>query len=648
MKARLAALLQAPARSAAILIAAGGVVSLSGWLLGVRWLQAVVPGTAPLNRGSALCFLLLGLAQWWVRPAENDAWQRIAGIARVIPALAVALIAALRIAESFGNAAVVSGAETALSPAREFFAGMAPNTAICFLMLGMGLAVFDARTGRRLEYSQLLFLGEAVLALAAFLARSFELTSMVRPGAYLSMSFNSSMGLLILTAGFLMERFQGGLLEVIHTESAGGMMARRFLPTAIIVPPLLGYLCWRGQTAGLYSEDARRLLFIMSNVVVFGVLILRTAHFLHVADRERQHAQTALKQTNEMLTDWVRELEARNKETLLLNEMGDRLQTCLTTEEACGVITKSALSLFPNDSGALFVTNPSKNLVEVMAVWGGYAPGEPVFAPEDCWALRSGRLYRVDDPAKTPLCAHVRSGAENGYLCVPMVAQGEAVGILHLEMGAATPGGRPAMTDAKNRLAISVADHLALALSSLRLRETLHIQSIRDPLTGLFNRRYMEESLEREIRRADRKQRPLAALMLDLDHFKRYNDTLGHAAGDAMLRAIGSFLQTRMRKDDIVCRYGGEEFTIIMPESSLAIAKQRAERLRLQGKELDISLNGQFLGSVTFSVGIACFPDHGTTGEQLLRAADLALYRAKAAGRDCVMAADIPTESAAH
>jgi len=615
-------------------------VSLAGWGLRLPWLQSILPGTTPLNPGTAACFLLLGLAQWWVRPSENEAWQRTAGIARLIPALAVALISGLRVAESFGSAAVVSGAETALSPTRDLFTGMAPNTAVCFLLLGVALAIFDARNTRRLEYSQLLFIAEGVLAMSAFLARSYELASMVRPGAYLSMSYNSSLGLLMLTAGFLTEPVPGGFLEVVHASSAGGVMARHFLPAAILVPPLLSYLSWRGQIVGLYSDDARRLLFIMSNVVVFGVLVLRTAHSLHVADRERQHAQSALKQTNEMLTDWVRELEARNKETLLLNEMGDRLQTCLTTEEACGVITKSALSLFPNDSGGLFVTNPSKNLVEVMAVWGGFAPSEPVFAPEDCWALRSGRLYRVDDSSKTPVCAHVRSKVENGYLCVPMVAQGEAVGILHLEMGAVTPGGRPAMTEAKNRLATSVADHLALALSSLRLRETLHIQSIRDPLTGLFNRRYMEESLEREIRRADRKQRPLAALMLDLDHFKRYNDTLGHAAGDAMLRAIGSFLQSRMRKDDIVCRYGGEEFTIIMPESSLEIAKQRAEKLRQQGKELEISLNGQFLGSVTFSVGIACFPEHGTTSEQLLRAADLALYRAKAAGRDCVMAGD--------
>ncbi len=610
-------------------------MSLSGWAVGVHSVQALFPAGVPLNPSSAFCFLLLGVSLWFVRPREEGFWQRWGAGARWIPALAVATGAGLRVFAAFRDSTLgVSPAEISSAG----LAGMAPNAAICFTLLGLALLFLDLRIPGRLERCQLLGLGGGAIAMTALLARSYEVTVNRELGVFLSMSPSTSLGFLLLSAGFLMERFEGGLLEVTHADSAGGVMARRFLPTAIVVPPLLGYICWRGEMMGLYSSEVRLLLFAISNVIVFGALILRTARSLHVADRDRQRAQNALQQANEMLTEWVRELEVRNKETLLLNEMGDRLQTCLTIEEACSVISKSALSLFPNDSGALFVTNASKNLVEAMAVWGGYVAQEPVFSPENCWALRSGHVHRVDDPTKSPICGHVRQGIKTGYLCVPMVAQGEAIGVLHLEMGPPGPEGRPVMTDAKNRLALSVSDHLGLALASLRLRETLHIQSIRDPLTGLFNRRYMEESLARELRRADRKQRPLAALMLDLDHFKRYNDTLGHAAGDAMLRAIGNFLQSRMRKDDIVCRYGGEEFTIIMPESSLEIAQQRAERLREDSKRLEISLNGQFLGSVTFSVGIACFPDHGTTGEQLLHAADLALYRAKAAGRDCVMA----------
>lgn len=631
MKDRLAAVLRAPAHSASVLVGAGALVSLAGWAAGSVPLESVFFGS-PVNPVSAVGFLLLAVALWFVRPPSGDFWHHWGPGARWLPAILVGVYAGQRVISALRESTLPAAAPSAAAPV------LAANSAVCFLLLAAALLFIDPKSSRRVARSQILCLAAGTVALTTLLARSYEVNSTRQVGSFVSMSAASSIGFLLLAAGFLLEQFEGGLLDVAHAESAGGVMARRFLPAAILIPPLLGYLCWRGEMAGLYSSEVRLLLFAVTNVMVFCALILRTAHTLHLSDRERQRAQNALQQANEMLTEWVRELEVRNKETLLLNEMGDRLQTCLTTEEACAVITKSALQLFPNDSGALLVTNASKNLVEVIAVWGGFIAHDPVFPPENCWALRSGRVHRVDDPAKSSICAHVRPGIRNGYLCVPMVAQGEAVGVLHLEMGPPGPDGRPVMTDAKNRLALSVADHLALALASLRLRETLHIQSIRDPLTGLYNRRYMEESLERELRRADRKQRPLAALMLDLDHFKKFNDTLGHAAGDAMLRSIGAFLQSRMRKDDIVCRYGGEEFTIIMPESSLEIATQRAERLREDSKRLEISANGQFLGSVTFSVGIACFPDHGTTAEQLLHIADLALYRAKAAGRDCVMA----------
>ena len=639
MKDRLAVVLQAPAHSAAIVVVAGAVVSLAGYAVGSQALQALFPGSAPIGPASAICFLFLGVSLWFLRPPSGELWQRWGPGARVLPAIGVTAYAGFRVLGALQGARRATTEPAAL-------AGILPNTAICLALVGLALLVVDPSKTKRIARAQLLCLGAGTIALAALLAGTYEDAAEGQTVAIVFMPPASSLGLLLLSAGFLMERFEGGLLEVTHSNSAGGVMARRFLPAAILIPPLLGYLCWYGKGLGFYSVETALLLFALSNVMVFCGLIVRTALSLHLADRERLRAQNALQQANEMLTEWVRELEVRNKETLLLNEMGDRLQTCLTTEEACAVITKSALLLFPNDCGALFVTNPSKNLVEVMAVWGGFAAQEPVFSPESCWALRSGRVHRVDDPAKSPICAHVQPGMRNGYLCVPMVAQGEAIGVLHLQMGPPGPDGRPVMTDAKNRLALSVSDHLGLALASLRLRETLHIQSIRDPLTGLYNRRYMEESLERELRRADRKQRPLAALMLDLDHFKRFNDTLGHAAGDATLRSIGNFLQSRMRKDDIVCRYGGEEFTIIMPESSLEVATQRAERLREDCKRLEISLNGQFLGNVTFSVGIACFPDHGTTAEQLLHIADLALYRAKAAGRDCVMAGARPAEAA--
>ena len=175
-----------------------------------------------------------------------------------------------------------------------------------------------------------------------------------------------------------------------------------------------------------------------------------------------------------------------------------------------------------------------------------------------------------------------------------------------------------------------------MALSNLKLHETLRSQSIRDPLTGLFNRRFMEESLELEIRRATRNQRPLGVIMIDLDHFKHFNDTFGHEAGDTLLRELGSFLQGNIRAEDIACRYGGEEFTLILPEGTAEVTQQRANFLREAVKRMDVTHRGRPLGRITISMGVSIFPEHGRTRDALLEAADEALYRSKDQGRDRV------------
>ena len=215
-----------------------------------------------------------------------------------------------------------------------------------------------------------------------------------------------------------------------------------------------------------------------------------------------------------------------------------------------------------------------------------------------------------------------------------MMAQGEALGVLYL-----AGAGELDMPESRRRFAQTVAESLALGLANLRLREALRSQALRDPLTGLFNRRFMEEALEREMRRALRRVAPLSVIMMDLDHFKQLNDTLGHDAGDALLRELGLFLQNHVRAADIACRYGGEEITLIMPDAPLAIARQRAEELREGVRRLLIQDRGRTIGPVTVSVGVAAYPEHAASGDTLLRAADLALYAAKDAGRDRVCVA---------
>jgi diguanylate cyclase (GGDEF)-like protein/PAS domain S-box-containing protein len=176
--------------------------------------------------------------------------------------------------------------------------------------------------------------------------------------------------------------------------------------------------------------------------------------------------------------------------------------------------------------------------------------------------------------------------------------------------------------------------------SLLKSQALLREMSVRDFLTGLFNRRYMEETLERELLRAARKGLSLGIMMLDADGFKRFNDIYGHAAGDAVLRELGDLLIAHFRGEDVACRYGGDEFIIVLFDASLEMTRKRAERLCEHARHLNIQFEGQTLEAVTLSVGVAVFSENGSTSTEILKAADTALYRAKREGRDRVVVAN--------
>jgi len=357
----------------------------------------------------------------------------------------------------------------------------------------------------------------------------------------------------------------------------------------------------------------------------------------------RKQAEEALQAANEKLKRWLTELEQRTHEIALLNDMSAMLQSCLTAQEAYAIIGNLGQQLFPGEAGAVYVINASHSLVEAAALWGDIPAEARVFAPEECWALRRGHPYFVQASSSGLPCHHLPSPPPAASLCVPMMAQGEAMGMLYLQSRDGTQraagDSQTRLPEARQRLAQTVADSVALALANLNLRETLRQQSIRDPLTGLFNRRYLEETLDREVRRATRNQHPLGMVMLDLDYFKRFNDAFGHEAGDALLRELSQFMQSHIRAGDIACRYGGEEFTLILPEASLEVTRQRAEQLREGTKHLHVRHHDLFPGAITLSLGVAVYPDHGATAKAVLRAADEALYRAKQEGRDRVIIA---------
>jgi diguanylate cyclase (GGDEF)-like protein len=319
----------------------------------------------------------------------------------------------------------------------------------------------------------------------------------------------------------------------------------------------------------------------------------------------------------------------------LLNAMGDALQACLTTDEAYATVALYAPRLLPGTSGMLFINDAQKGVFGSAAQWGDGSATVSAFKAEDCWALRRGKPHAVTESSVNLPCPHTAGGTTAHTLCIPLSAGGKTIGLLHVS----------GHIEQVSAFAASVAEHLGLALSNLILRADLRQLSIHDPLTGLHNRRYMEESLETEIHRAERKGHTIGVIMIDIDHFKAFNDGYGHAAGDEMLRSIGDLVQANLRAGDIACRYGGEELVLILPEAGVDVAAHRAEDMRLRARALSVMYGEIKLPPVTLSLGVAVYPGHGLARDELLAAADGALYAAKQGGRDRVVVAEGPVET---
>ncbi len=360
--------------------------------------------------------------------------------------------------------------------------------------------------------------------------------------------------------------------------------------------------------------------------------------FTDITDRKRNERE--LSAANDKLHGTVLALEQRNTAIMLLSELYEAFQACRKEEEIFETAGRYAMKLFPDDSGTLYLFKESRNLLDGVMVWG---PGErmaDVLVPDDCWALRRGKVHQADEAGSSPLCPHVHlHGGAPPYVCVPLAARGETLGLLHIRFRGGLFPDDDRSVRAKPQLAQNFAERISLALDNFRLWAKLLQQSIRDPLTGLFNRRFMEVTLERELARSERNGAPLGVIMLDIDKFKDFNDSFGHEAGDKMLKAIGAFLPAHVRKEDVVCRYGGEEFIIILPGASLEASADRARKVCQEIRPLRVEHDRTALGPISFSLGVAAFPLHGSTGMAVVQAADMALLKAKKEGRARVVVA---------
>jgi diguanylate cyclase (GGDEF)-like protein len=330
------------------------------------------------------------------------------------------------------------------------------------------------------------------------------------------------------------------------------------------------------------------------------------------------------------------DVKQRSVEMKLLSEIGEVFHTSHTLAGAQDRIGALLKQLFASQGGAFCVMNDEAKGLRTITTWGEVSL-EDVFSVNDCYALQSStgdlHLFSAQKHSQE-FCSHLHYTGATEYLCVPLQVQDEILGLLHLrsEFG-------QTFNEGTSQLAKLAAEQVALVLANLKIQEKLRFQTVSDPLTGLYNRRYMEESLKREVRRASRNQQPMGIIMLDLDNMQEFNNRFGYDKGDQLLNQLGSFLQTTIRGGDIACRYRNDEFVLILPGASLEVTRQRAEQLRQGVRLLKAQEKSTPAEQLTLSLGVASFPQNGISAEILLHAAKGAMKRAQETGGSSVMVA---------
>lgn len=435
-------------------------------------------------------------------------------------------------------------------------------------------------------------------------------------GAALRREFQEAMGVFVATEQDMLDR---------NRTAAGGriLLAQQVALAGLLLGILAMWVVmrWLGRRIGRSVDDISRA----ADELAKGNLSARIQH---------------VSKTDEFATRFnlmAELIEKRTHETEVLAQLGEMLQSCDTIAQALQVFAQFADALFPVQPGVLYMIEPNRVDVAAVAFWrGGEQFSKKELELNDCWALRLSKPHENCAQGKGGHCDHVES-LEVESRCIPLPAFGEIIGLLFLvTRDESKEHMEPEHT---KRFSDIVAEQVALALANVKLREMLRNQSIRDPLTQLYNRRHLDEIFQRELHRAERHEEPLSVLMFDIDSFKAFNDTHGHEGGDAALRYLGETLREFFRPEDETFRIGGEEFVTLLPGTGIEDALTRAEALRREVSELQIMLGNTTLPGITISMGVASYPGNGQNEDQLLKAADQAMYRAKDAGRNRVVSA---------
>jgi len=601
-----------------------GLVVIVGWYTHMSTLIQVSPGMTPMYFNTALCFILIGIGfLFLVKVLER--WSIASGIL-------IASIASLTLVEYiFGIQLFID--ELFFKSFTSFHtvaAGrMSPNSAAGFLTTSMALILLSLNRINKYLSCFILLLGCGVFTLSstALLGYFADLSNAYQWANLTPMAIHTTVLFILASINIIL------MIYVKH--DSGEVNVSIALPIiAFMITISLTFILWKGALYDIDGKVLARLILVMGTL--FGILLALT-----IRAHQKSKEQTLKLQVNqEKLAAKITEAHRYTQELQWFKEMADAFQACISLEEAMVPLKKYCSLLLPSTAGTLFLNDEESGVLRPFTWWGSNTASQMrPFSAYDCKAIKRKDTTYIDDPRYIPPCEGLSSFSRNqttpSYLCLPLRTPEGVLGVLKLK-DIRLSSQQDGIDQNRQLLADTLTKQLTISLASLKLRELLKNQAIRDPLTQLFNRRFLDETFMRELLDAQRYSRSIGVIMADIDHFKMWNDTYGHEAGDLILKKISEVLQKLSRKSDIACRFGGEEFVLVMPESSLVVTLKRAEQIRNAVSKISFTYKGKRINNVTISLGVSVFPEHGLSVQDLIVSADRALYNAKMLGRNRV------------
>lgn len=356
-----------------------------------------------------------------------------------------------------------------------------------------------------------------------------------------------------------------------------------------------------------------------------AIAIIRDVTLRVEQNKLLQQKEKSLRELYETVEKEKLQLKSINQKMFIITQLSETFLACNTIDEILESFSSFANKILDFSKGALYLMHNSRNYLEKKITWDDINHYPAIFSSNECWALRRGCIHEISELQPGVVCRHIKEmkQEQQASLCIPLMAQNEILGLLFINKN----------SDEQNTLIPVVAETVSLAIANIRLKELLHSQSIRDPLTGLLNRRFLDEFMIKQIGQAKRTKTPLVFIMLDIDNFKAINDSFGHEIGDYVLSRMGNLLPSLVREGDLACRYGGEEFLIVLPNCDLKNAKLFAEKIRNKVNRMRIVIEAR-VSNIAISLGVAIYPSDGSSLKELVDAADQALYAAKKQGKN--------------